>query len=132
MKAIALSLLGLSLLPGSCFGPDLTDPIQRAVERLVARFDVPSCSNAKPLRAAGESLRDENGKAYGNGMTWSYLADDACLAALEAELGAFGFVEMDSGTYLLEGGESWSDEVSFGRAANGRPGNLHWKYSTFR
>jgi hypothetical protein len=65
-------------------------------------------------------------------MTWSYVADDACLAALEAELDPFGFVEMDAGTYFLEGGESWSDEVSFGRAANGRPGNLYWKYSTFR
>jgi len=136
VKALALATLGLSLLPGSCFGSGRGDPMQEAVDRLVMRFDVPACADAVPLRGAGRRVPDEQGETRGTAVTWSYQADEGCLAALETELGGWGFARTDSGTYLLEGGleggETWSDEVVFGRARDSKTGNLHWKYSILR
>lgn len=131
MKVIALAALGLSLLPGSCFGGP-GDPAQDAADRLVARFDVPACADARALRGVGKSLLNDQGGGPGSSVTWSYTADKDCLFALETELAAWGFVETDNGTYLLQGGDSWSDEMTFGPAEDGGSGNLHWTYSTFR
>jgi len=142
VKAFALAIVGLSLLPGSCFGNGPGDSVQGAIDRLVDRFDVPACANVVPLRGAGRPVTHEAGEDRGSAVTRSYDADDACLAALETQLAGMGFTETDRGTYLLEGGEDWSDAVVLDRAGDDRPaheragdrmpGNLHWTYSILK
>lgn len=90
-------------------------------EMLIARFDVPECSDIKPLRMAGSREGDVRK------VVREYHADDLCLSALGRSVRTFDFTKVRPGTYVAHREEEWTERLVLGVQEAGSETNVYWE-----
>ena len=90
-------------------------------EMLVARFDVPECSEIQPLRMAGS--REGNLRK----VVREYSADETCLSALARSVRTFDFKEERPGTFVARRDKGWTERLVLGKQERGSETNVYWE-----
>ena len=90
-------------------------------EMLVARFDVPECSDIEPLRMAGSREGDLRK------VVREYNANESCLSALGRSVRTLDFNEERPGTYVAQREEDWTERLVLGAQESGSEANVYWE-----
>ena len=98
-----------------------TAPESEFNEMLVARFDVPECSDIQFVRMEGS--RDGDLRK----VVREYAADDSCLSALARSVRTFDFTEERLGIYIAQREKEWTETLILGNQKSGSETNVYWE-----